>query len=353
MKSIKIFMICSVMLLGTYLFSLQAEAAEVAEANNNLTTITVGASDDESGSLMYAIDSDDPNAFGSSNEFVVESGSSHVVYVKDAAGNISSQVVSAPIEKVGIEVTIGQDGTDSAVATASAGKTVGEAAEKGGGTVGETTITDGSSAAEKIFYTITTKNENVFYMVIDNTRSQDNVYLLNQVTEEDLLALTEGADAKKTKETLFGSSSDENTETASNTEVQEAESKKETQDKKSDLPIIILVVVIVGGVYYYLKIYKPKTAEEMDMADAMDMDEFETEEESEGNEIVFEEEEAKNRLLRKITDEAMEGEVVDLSAKNSLTEEDEEFLNKKIEDFEIEIESADNDETNTDLEEDE
>lgn len=337
----KFIILCGMIILCSYLSPLKGMAAE---ANNNLTTITIGASDDESGNLMYAIDSDDPNAFTTSNEFVVEAGSSHTVYVKDAAGNISSQVITAPIEKVGIEVTIGQDDTDSALGTARAGKAVSEAAEKGGGTVNEKTITDGSSSSEKIFYTITTPNENVFYMVIDNTRTSDNVYLLNKVTEEDLLALAEGGDAKKTKETIFNSAPAD-TEVVSSSDVASDTSKEDTkQNSKSDLPIIILVVLVVGGVYYYLKVYKPKKAAEMDLADAMDIDEFETEEDgSEEDEIIFEESEAKERLLRKITNEAMDIENEKSINENdmpSIDVADQEFLNMSLEDFEREMDEV-------------
>lgn len=299
----KKFIIIGSIIVLCSLFPLKSFAAET---NNNLTTITVGASDDGSGSLMYAIDSDDPNAFGSSNEFVVESGTSHTVYVKDAAGNISSQLITAPIEKVGIEVTIGQDGTDSAVASASAGAAAGEAAEKGGGTINEKTITDGSSESEKIFYTITTKNENVFYMVIDNTRSQDNVYLLNQVTEEDLLSLVNGADAKKKDNGIF---SGEDSTLSNVSDVSDDKKTNETKEtnNKSTLPITMFAILLMGGGFYYMKFYKPKKEAELDLRDAKDMDEFEAEEdeEEEDDELYFEEEaqEEKEKLLESIISE--------------------------------------------------
>lgn len=299
----KKFIIIGSIIVLCSLFPLKSFAAET---NNNLTTITVGASDDESGSLMYAIDSDDPNAFGASNEFVVESGTSHTVYVKDAAGNISSQLITAPIEKVGIEVTIGQDGTDSAVASASAGAAAGEAAEKGGGTINEKTITDGSSESEKIFYTITTPDENVFYMVIDNTRSQDNVYLLNQVTEEDLLSLVDGADAKKKDNGIFsGDDSTSSNVSAVSDDKEKTDEAKETNNK-STLPIAIFVILLMGGGFYYMKFYKPKKEAELDLKDAKDMDEFEAEEdEDEEDELYFEEEsqEEKEKLLESIISE--------------------------------------------------
>ena len=43
----------------------------------------------------------------------------------------------------------------------------------------------------KEFFTITTANDNVFYLIVDKQRDSENVYFLNAVTEEDLLALAE------------------------------------------------------------------------------------------------------------------------------------------------------------------
>ena len=346
----KLISLISTILICSCLCSISSMAA-AARTGNNLTTITVDASDNESGNLMYSIDSDEPSAFGSSNEFVVESGSSHTVYVKDAAGNISGQVITAPIEKVGIEVTIGQDGTDSAIASASAGNASEPAVEAGGGSVSEKSVTDGSSSSEKIFYTITTPNENVFYMVVDNTRTTDNVYLLTQATEEDLRALSKGADAKDAdvKETLFSSNTDAvkeatNIDESSKTEVP-AEVGTNKNQKKSDLPLIIVIALIVGGIYYYLKVYKPKKAAEMDLDDAMDMDDFEAEE-SEGEELFFEEAEAKERLLRKITCDAVGKEKEDFRLRETDAEEDDgieseemELIDKSLDDFEQEIEA--------------
>jgi len=41
------------------------------------------------------------------------------------------------------------------------------------------------------FFTIGTEDGNVFYLIIDRQRSTDNVYLLNAVTEEDLISLAQ------------------------------------------------------------------------------------------------------------------------------------------------------------------
>ena len=43
----------------------------------------------------------------------------------------------------------------------------------------------------KEFYTIITADENYFYLIIDHQRDTENVYFLNVVTEQDLMALAE------------------------------------------------------------------------------------------------------------------------------------------------------------------
>jgi len=55
----------------------------------------------------------------------------------------------------------------------------------GTGTVADN-ATDGDG---KEFFTIMTPDENTFYLVIDRQRGTENVYLLNAVTEADLLSL--------------------------------------------------------------------------------------------------------------------------------------------------------------------
>lgn len=45
----------------------------------------------------------------------------------------------------------------------------------------------------KEFYTIKTADNNVFYLIIDRQRETENVYFLNAVTEQDLMALAEAS----------------------------------------------------------------------------------------------------------------------------------------------------------------
>ena len=57
---------------------------------------------------------------------------------------------------------------------------------------GQGTLLDNATGEEgKEFFTITTADESVFYLVIDRQKSGENVYFLNTVTVDDLMALAE------------------------------------------------------------------------------------------------------------------------------------------------------------------
>ncbi len=236
------------------------------------TTIQINAEDDGDGPLLYAIDSDLPEAFQTSNEFTVLRGSEHTVYVKDASGKISAQVYKVPVAEVDMEVNIGYSDTSSISQLTDEEM---EAVENGGGTTAEKVVTDNSDTSERVFYTITTKDEHVFYMVIDQSRGENNVYLLDQVTDQDLYALT-GSSADTGK-----GLSNAKEDTASLTEQEASGESADTQEKKSSagdfLLYGILILLIAGAVYYY-KIYKPKQAGKQELDDARDLDEFEPDE---------------------------------------------------------------------------
>lgn len=259
-------------------------------------TISVDASD-TSGQLQYALDTDVPSAFSYSNEFSVPAGSSHTIYVKDAAGNISSQEFTpitentvVPISSEGqertvnIDVTLGNDKQDNMTGNH-------DPAEDGQGSIyDQVTSTGNDDNSPKIFYTVTTKDGEVFYLIIDQTTDgNDNVYLLDQVKVSDLNALAK--DDSGTLETQGTSSLLD----VLNTSPDESEtSLPQTQEKTSSKNntttnglIIIIIAAIVGGIYYYFKIYKNKKDEQMDLVDALDKDDFAIEEEDDDDEVDF------------------------------------------------------------------
>ena len=113
----------------------------------------------------------------------------------------------------------------------------------------------------KQFYTITTPDENVFYLVIDLQRETDNVYFLNAVTEEDLLALAEKSEDTEENETAAISTpepeSGSETDISSETSL-ETSAEPEQKSNTTMLLLVLAVVIIGGGAGYYFKIYRPK-----------------------------------------------------------------------------------------------
>jgi len=111
----------------------------------------------------------------------------------------------------------------------------------------------------KEFFTITTEAGNDFFIVVDRHRNTDNVYLLNAVTEQDLMALAQPDDGT----TQSGIPDPPPPPmTAPETEpVETTEPVPEPQDSGrggSSIFIIVLAVAAVGGAGYYFKVVKPK-----------------------------------------------------------------------------------------------
>jgi hypothetical protein len=120
----------------------------------------------------------------------------------------------------------------------------------------------------KEFFTIGTEDGSVFYLIVDRQRNADNVYLLNAVTEEDLMALAakngreitpseNGTSAIPTPEPTTANEPNKNP--ADSTEPTENPAVTPPEKNDTTMYIIIAVAVIgVGGAGYYFKIVKGK-----------------------------------------------------------------------------------------------
>lgn len=296
-------------------------------------TISVKASDDNEG-LTYALDSDSPESFGTENTFRIPAGTSHTIYVKDVAGNITSQAYT-PAEPsassnassnyadymytdyegscrsddsgeddngrtINIDLELGKSGGDRAYE-----KRQDTPAETGEGTVYSKTYLDGTDAGEQVFYSVTTTDGDVFYLLIDQTQNDNNVYLLNQVSNKDLTALatdedgvSEQSSGREEDDGLLkalssGTGSDETGNAGS-------VSKRPSGVNKNTI-IVCVIIAAGGGVYYYRTVYKKKKEQEMDAMDAADMEQFEAEADADDNEYDFGYgEEDKEQFLRDI-----------------------------------------------------
>lgn len=312
MKKIKYILIG----LGMLLFSASGPAMTARAASYDYVTITIDAVDDDaSGSLQYAIDSDAPEAFGDNRSFQVIPGSTHTIYVRDQAGNVTSQVYSIPEReseqsstvqaganvnesydpgteerKVNIDVNL----SNGAYSVSGAGG----AAEDGGGTLYDKVRTDGTDEAGKIFYTVTTKEGEVFYLVVDQNRSDNNVYLLTQATVNDLQYLADqndynftpsstGQDSQNLLHLLSGSNGGQSTELI------QQQPGKELPAAASGINsnvLLVVLAVIGGGGYYFFKTKKNRREKQMDEIDAAnDLQDYEIEDTGEEDELEFEE----------------------------------------------------------------
>lgn len=280
-----------------------------ASGGEEVITITIDAGDGSSG-LLYAIDSDAPESFRESNTFTVAEGSSHTIYVKDAEGNIASQVyeyrptsTEKKEEELNIELSVGNSGTSSKYGyqeNMNYEYMTDTKIDNSDANVISKITTDGSDLAEKVFYVITTEEGEEFYLVIEQGDS-NKVHLLNTVTLDDLTALAEeGSEKSKEPDNLLAALTG-GTDTAMNSDNVENESQSDISSvpPKSNNMFLYILIAIGGGGYYYFKIYKNKKNESMDVMDAMDMDEFSMEEEEDEEDLELDEKE-KDELLSKL-----------------------------------------------------
>lgn len=298
-------------ILMPFLLSLTFHSMVYASDGQEYITISVEATDDNDDTLLYALDTDDPGAFTSSNTFSVPAGTNHTIYVKDAAGNITTQEY-IPSEAdydqayqqgeddegrtVNIDVVLDDQPDDSDNSDYEyAGDLLYDPAEMGQGTVYdriETQVNDTDAA--RLFYTVTTDDGEVFYLVIDQGQSNHNVYLLDQVNLSDLSALAVQDEKESTSEgttsllsALNGEKDSPGDETLLTEGGAEASDKKSGKSSFGSSIFMLMIIAAGGGIYYYIKVYRNKRDEQMDLIDAPDKDDFVASEEAEEEDVDF------------------------------------------------------------------
>jgi len=119
-----------------------------------------------------------------------------------------------------------------------------------------------------------TPNENVFYLIIDRQRETENVYFLNAVTEQDLMALAEvSGDTAQ-------SATPEPTPAAPEPTPEPTPDPTPEPEKGGNMGMMVVVVLVVlagGGAAYYFKIYRPKQEQADISEDYDDYGEYEAE----------------------------------------------------------------------------
>ena len=114
------------------------------------------------------------------------------------------------------------------------------------------------NSSGKDFYTIHTKNNNTFYLVVDHANSQENVYMLSLIDENDLAEFMDQTE-KETEEAV--------TPAAIIPETPPTEAPEQP-----DSNVLILGgAALIFGLLYYFRIYKPKHEEDEEDSEGIEM----------------------------------------------------------------------------------
>lgn len=130
----------------------------------------------------------------------------------------------------------------------------------------------------KEFFTIVTENENTFFLVIDRQRDSEGVYLLNAVTEDDLMALAESSGSSTGGESAIPTPAPEPTPTPEPaTPEPEPQPEPAAENNTGMIIFVVIAVLAAGGAGYYFKILKPKQQAAIDGDDEDDLDDYDDE----------------------------------------------------------------------------
>lgn len=152
---------------------------------------------------------------------------------------------------------------------------------------GNAEVTNNATGEEgKEFFIFTTPEGNVFYLVIDRQREGQNVYLLDGVTEADLIAM---AAANGTVPVVVEPEPEPVTP-AEPADDSEPEDEAPAQTGGNNIIFILLAVAALGGAAYYIKIVRPKQQAQNATADFEGYDDEDDEADSEDDDIDIDEE---------------------------------------------------------------
>jgi LPXTG-motif cell wall-anchored protein len=155
---------------------------------------------------------------------------------------------------------------------------------------GNLSLVDDTESGDKEFITVQTKDGNTFYLIIDHASDEDNVYFLNLVDEEDLLALIDDDDFVSEYQASKDNTADNSSEAQTGSTVESAsQTLAETETRQADtgssgpIAAVLLAAVIIGAAVWFFKFRKPGKAAKnpTDPDDYADYDDGEDENEAE------------------------------------------------------------------------
>lgn len=125
------------------------------------------------------------------------------------------------------------------------------------------------------FIAVTTRDDDVFYVIIDKTKTENNVYFLNEVDTADIEKFAQD-DSNVSNDTSV-----EETTVSAGTENSEATSEKKTNSGDSQFIIYLVIgVVILGGLgFVFFKLKGKNGKKKSNDTDEYDDDEFDYEDE--------------------------------------------------------------------------
>ena len=174
------------------------------------------------------------------------------------------------------------------------------------------TVTDDYVTQGREFFTVDASGK-TFYLVVDRTQNQENVYLLTEAGVNDLLNFTDynGVDVQNGNIPMYeipssGGIKVEKSAELIDQEATEEEEETSTEEKpKGNSATMFIIVVIIAGVgvgYYFLKNKKRRD----DLAEAEEMDAFDTPDDTEIEEGDIEVEEDEEDEEDQLSDEELE-----------------------------------------------
>ena len=147
-------------------------------------------------------------------------------------------------------------------------------------------VTQTAQEGGKGFYTIQTKSGKTFYLIVDDTQNTENVYLLTEVSEQDLMNFNL-SDTVTLPDAGAVRAEPEKKPTVTplpTKAVTQKEQKPAMPEKRNPLlskTLLVLLIAAVGGAGYYFKVYKPKHDSSYDDDDEDETAEYEAEEDEE------------------------------------------------------------------------
>jgi len=161
------------------------------------------------------------------------------------------------------------------------GTTTTEAQDGTGSVTDSSTQTDVNTG--KQFVTVQTKSGKIFYLIIDHDKSTDNVFLLTEVTENDLLNFVEGdgtndgtAAASNTPDNTTGVQNGVGQQEPDDTDTTQPATTPEPETSgSSGLILVVILVIAAGGAAFYFFKVKKRKSDPLGSADDFDLDDEE------------------------------------------------------------------------------